>query len=136
MGLARQSAGPILVSAERMELNGALWNPLATDKHGLAKLVKLVARALQHPAPPEASMISPRIGEVKNAVIGVLELADRPMSLSEIRHGCEELLGRPVNASTVKDCAHKNARGEDPRFARVEHGRYVAKLFLETERSP
>jgi hypothetical protein len=112
-------------------LNGALWNPLETDKHGLARLVKLVAASLQRPAQQKESTVSPRIGEVKSAVIHVLELADGPLSLGEVRQRCEELLGRAVNASTVKDCVHKNARGINPLFSRVEHGRYVERRLLE-----
>ena len=111
-----------------MELNGALWNPFPPDKHELRRLVKLVARTLQRPTMPRECTVSPRIGEIKGAVVRALELADEPLSLGEIRRRCEEQLGRSVNASTVKDCVHKNARGANPLFSRVGHGRYVGKL--------
>ena len=114
-----------------MELNGALWNPLETDKHGLARLVKLAAALLQRPARQKESTISPRIGEVKSAVIQVLEVADGPLSLGDIRQLSEELLGRPLNPSTVKDCVHKNSRGVNPLFSRIAHGRYVNGKLLE-----
>lgn len=108
-----------------MELNGALWNPLGTDKHRLGRLVKLVADSRQRSVREEKSAPSPRIGGVKSAVIRVLEAADEPLSPTEVRRRCEALLGRPVNSSTVKDCVHTNARGSNPLFLRIRHGRYT-----------
>src|SRR5581483_833092 len=41
----------------KVELNGALWNPLETDKHALGRLIKLVARALERPARPRSATV-------------------------------------------------------------------------------
>jgi hypothetical protein len=59
-------------------------------------------------------------------VIRTLELSSKPLSLEQIRQSCEQFLGRPVNRSTVKDCVHKHARGDNALFLRTQRGRYVS----------
>jgi Fe2+ or Zn2+ uptake regulation protein len=60
---------------------------------------------------------------VKEAVIRVLAVAERPLQAREIHSAAEELAGRPVSWNTVKDCLHKNARCLDGPIERVGQGR-------------
>jgi len=114
-----------------MELNGALWNPLETSK-SLSKLVGKVRELVRRQRPlTMPTALPPRAGEVKRAVIQVLELSAQPISLAEIRQRCEQLLGRPANDSTVKDCVHKLSRGPEALLVRVERGRYIGGPFVE-----
>ena len=108
---------------EAMELNGALLNhPAGYQKLSLLRS-KLLARR-KRPVPKPVPQ--PRAGDIKTAVVQTLELSAVPMSLRDVHRACEELLGRKVPYSTVKDCVHKHSRGVGPRFKRVRHGLYEA----------
>ena len=85
----------------------------------LSKLRARRGRRVPKPVP------LPRAGDTKTAVVQVLELAAIPMSLRDVHLACEELLGREVPYTTVKDCLHKHSRGASPRFKRVRHGVYA-----------
>ena len=85
--------------------------------------IKLLARRKRRvpkPVPP------PRAGDIKAEVVQTLERAAVPMSLRDVHRACEDLLGREVPYTTVKDCVHKHSRGVGPRFKRVRHGLYEA----------
>jgi len=104
-----------------MEENGARLN-----RERLASAYLLI-RWLADRTRPETesqSQIRPRAGVVKEAVIRVLAVAERPLQAREIHSAAEELAGRPVSWNTVKDCLHKNARCLDSPIERVGHGRY------------
>ena len=104
-----------------MELNGALLN-----RESLASAYLLI-RSLADRARPATqlqSQIRPRAGVVKEAVIRVLAVAERPLQAREIHSAAEELAGRPLSWNTVKDCLHKNARWLDSPIERVGHGCY------------
>jgi hypothetical protein len=117
-----------------MELNGALSNPLQTDKgllRGLAKLhgelSKAALRLSQQGDGPESRtlrQIPLRAGAVQNTVIKALANAKRPLRAREIHAAAEQLAGGPLSWNTVKDCLHKNARRPDSPIQRVSHGRY------------
>ena len=86
-----------------------------------------LARVLAGKPEPETqsqSQIRRRAGVVKEAVIRVLAVAERPLQAREIHSAAEELAGRPLSWNTVKDCLHKNARRPDSPIERVGHGRY------------
>ena len=119
-----------------MELNGALWNPLENSKNLRELLGKIRELILRERPPLARAALAPRIGEVKGAVVRVLELAEQPLSLGEIRGRCEDFLGRPVNDSTVKDCVHKLSRGSDPLFLRLARGRYVGRPLADATPEP
>ena len=104
-----------------MELNGALLN------RGRLANAYLLIRSLADRTKLETqsqSQIRPRSGVVKEAVIRVLVVAERPLQAREIHAAAEELAGRPLSWNTVKDCLHKNARRSDSPVERVGHGRY------------
>lgn len=65
------------------------------------------------------SILPSRAGDIKAAVVQTLELSAVPMSLGDVHLACEELLGRQVSYTTVKDCVHKHSRGVFPQFKRV-----------------
>ena len=104
-----------------MELNGALLNhPAEYQKLSLLRS-KLLAKRKRRISKP---VLPSRAGEIKAAVVQTLELSAVPMSLRDVHLACEELLGREVPYTTVKDCVHKHSRGVGPRFKRVRHGTY------------
>ena len=106
-----------------MELNGALLNRAAKYRElGLlrSKLLARRKRRVPEPVPP------PRAGDIKAAVVQTLELSASPMRLRDVHRACENLLGREVLYTTVKDCVHKHSRGLSPKFSRVRHGLYEA----------
>ncbi len=65
-----------------------------------------------------------------------LELADHPLRLKEIHRACEEQLDRQVDYHTVKDCVHKHARGTGAILARVSHGIYTRRDWLDPPSCP
>ena len=110
-----------------MELNGVLLNRYAEYQTLGSLRSKLLAkrkRRVSKPVPP------PRAGDIKAAVVQTLELSAVPMSLGDVHRACENLLGRDVLYTTVKDCVHKHSRGVRPRFNRVRHGLYEADRKL------
>ena len=58
------------------------------------------------------------------AVTLVLEPADRPLRVSEIRAAANELLGRPLCWSSVKGILSAYTLGGDRRFNRIRRGVY------------
>ena len=58
-------------------------------------------------------------------VIDVLQAAERPLRVHEIRERCAEHLGVPVNRSTVSHCLMRHRVGENRLFQRTDHGRYT-----------
>lgn len=104
-----------------MELNGALLNHRAEYQKLSLLRSKLLAKRKRRVSKP---VLAPRAGDIKAAVVQTLELSAVPMSLRDVHLACEELLGREVPYTTVKDCVHKHARGADQRFERVRHGTY------------
>ena len=106
-----------------MERNGALLNhPAEYQKLSLLRS-KLLAKRKRRVSKP---VLPSRAGDIKAAVVQTLELSAVPMSLRDVHLACEQLLGRDVPYTTVKDCVHKHSRGVGPRFRRVRHGLYEA----------
>jgi hypothetical protein len=110
-----------------MELNGALSNPLASDKH--LQIAGLVAAkndiSIPEPALERGSRRLPRRqGSVLAAVTSALELAGTAMRVGEIHAAVEQLLGEAVFYSSVKEALSAHARDRDRRFRRVRRGWY------------
>jgi hypothetical protein len=62
-------------------------------------------------------------GEMQRAIEAVLANVGE-MRARDIHVAVEQLLGREVTASSVKNCLATNATGSDPSFVRVGRGRY------------
>jgi hypothetical protein len=110
-----------------MELNGALSNPLASDKNlhlaGLAAAKSDIS--IREPTPGRPSRRLPRRqGSVLAAVGSALEVVGTPMRVSEIHRAVEHLLGSPVAYSSVKEALSAHTRGADRRFRRIRRGCY------------
>ena len=110
-----------------MELNGALWNPLTTDKRlhldSLKKLKKALER--QESCPKRHSQRLPRRqGTVLAAVTAILTSAAGPMPVSAIHASVQGQTGVAVPYSSVKDALATHARGSDRRFRRTRRGCY------------
>jgi hypothetical protein len=69
---------------------------------------------------------------VKEAVIQVLAMAERPLRAREIHAAAEKLAATPLSWNTVKDCLHKHARRRDSPVERVGHGRYGHRVHRPT----
>lgn len=65
-----------------------------------------------------------RGGLVPKAIERVLADSGKPMRARDIHAEVEELLGRSVPASSVKNWLAKNVQGEQPLFVRLDRGRY------------
>ena len=85
-----------------------------------SKLLARRKRRIPKPAPPF------RAGDVKAAVLQILTLSAVPIRLREVHQASEELLGRQVPYTTIKDCVHKHSRGADQELMRVRRGLYEA----------
>ena len=106
-----------------MELNGALLNRSANYQELGLLLDKLLARRGKRVPKP---VLPPRAGDVKAAVLQILTLSAVPIRLREVHQASEELLGRQVPYTTIKDCVHKHSRGADQELMRVRRGLYEA----------
>ena len=108
-----------------MELDGALSNPIASDKR--LRMARLAAAksdiSIREPAPDQVQRRLPRRqGPVLATVTGVLGLASTPMRVSEIHTAVEQLLGEPISYSSVKEALSAHTRGRDQRFRRTRRG--------------
>lgn len=117
-----------------MELNGALSNPLQSDKSlHFDRMVTLKSElSAREQAPGQPSQrLSRRQGSVCATVTDVLAIAAEPMRVRDIHKAVEELLGRPVSYSSIKEALSAHTRGGDQRFTRSRRGHYQ----LRTQRS-
>lgn len=109
----------------KMELNGALSNPLESDKRSLVRVGE-VARAIVQRGPtkhPNRRDLPRGPGEIADAVRVVVSLANEPMRMVEIHAAAEVLLGRPISRSSVKQELSTGVGRS--RYARSGRGRYV-----------
>lgn len=77
-------------------------------KQGPDKLGPLIEKLLARRHRAVTKSPQARAGGIKAAVIQVLELSEKPLSLREVHARCEELVDREVSYNTVKDCVHKH----------------------------
>jgi hypothetical protein len=114
-----------------MELNGALSNPLASDKRlQMARLatVKNDISIRELVSDQLSERLPRRQGSILAAVASILETAAEPLPVRDIHTTVEELLGEPVPYSTMKDALSTHSGRGDHRFRRTRHGRY--ELFV------
>jgi hypothetical protein len=110
-----------------MELNGALSNPLASDKH--LQMVRLAVLKSdisigEWVSDRPSQRLPRRQGSVLAAVTSILENSAEPMRVRDIHRAVEALLGGPVPYSSAKDALASHAHGEDRRFRRTRRGSY------------
>ena len=112
-----------------MELNGALSNPLATDKRlDLHGMIGVKRRAIARNRPVETKgRAHRRQGIVLATVTDVLGLVGKPMSTSEVHAAVEAVLADAVPYSSVKEALSAHSRGGDRRFRRVRRGWYETR---------
>ena len=116
-----------VLSLLAVELNGALSNPLVRGKPlELGRLAALKRKLLARETPQEGSprRLARRQGSVLAALTRVLELAGKPMEVSEIHRAVEHILDVQVPQSTVKDALSAHTVGGDRRFRRIRYGIY------------
>lgn len=110
---------------ELVELNGTLSNRevmVETSKLHTIK-ARLLATAPTRAEP--ATALGERAGRIKQTVIQVLETAGLPLRVAEISEACEQLLGIPVNRSTISDCLIKHSAGDRRLVDRTARGEYA-----------
>lgn len=83
---------------------------------------KLLSQAKQSPRSPKP--LRSRAGAIQNGVVEVLAATAGPMRFMQVHAAVEQLLGRPVDKGTVKDCLWKGAHSDEPRFERLARGLY------------
>jgi hypothetical protein len=109
-----------------MELSGALSNPFATDKALLCGLSQrraaLTSRAhgqALSPRPP-----GPRRTDLLRLAADALQLAGRPIALTDIYGSICVVLGRELDRSALKSALSANVLSTKPRFRRIRRGIY------------
>jgi hypothetical protein len=110
-----------------MELNGALSNPLESNKTPLERLRCVVRDLLSEgrKAPESRPPLPERPGKIAEAVRAVVRLCEKPARMVEIHTTVESLLGEAVSRGTVKqDLSAGVARGE---YVRVGRGLYASR---------
>jgi hypothetical protein len=109
-----------------VELNGALSNPLASDKSLPNRLTELREALLQKAAgnPRQPAPAPRRPTPVLETVTLVLALAGEPMRAREIHAASETLTSRQLHWSSVKASLAAGATGRSPRFERLCRGMY------------
>ena len=110
-----------------MELNGALWNPLESDKTSLARLYRLVRALRRQEVVSVREPLRSRRELIGAAAEGIVRGTDRPLRVADV---CSELRaqGRDVNTASVRKALHDRSRGPAPRLQRVGHGLYTASV--------
>ncbi|MGC2372796.1 MAG: hypothetical protein WA484_02875 [Solirubrobacteraceae bacterium] len=126
----RGSISHEMVSAEtafgsQMGLLGCYSNPEIQGR--LRRLSDKLERLVASNAAPRPSHRQDkrlRSGLVPKAIERVLRDALGPMQAHDIHAGVEEVLGRSVPTSSVKNWLAKQAQGEQPEILRLGRGRY------------
>ena len=110
-----------------MELNGALWNPLQSDKGSLTRLHKRVRELRRQEVATVPESLRPRRKLIGAAAEEIVRGADSPLRVADI---CAELRaqGRNVHTASVRKALHDRSRGPAPRLQRVGRGLYTASV--------
>lgn len=112
-----------------MELVEALSNPETQDRLvRLSEKLDRLAASNAAPRPGARQDRQLRGGLVPKAIEQVLHEATGPMRVRDIHAEVEDLLGRSVPVSSVKNWLAKHAHGEKPRLVRLDRGRYRLAL--------
>lgn len=83
----------------------------------------MLAEAERSPASP--TIVRPRCGEVKQAVLEVMRLADRPLRTRTVAELASDLVGRVLSESTVRNCLAEESRGDRPALIRIQPGLFT-----------
>jgi hypothetical protein len=108
-----------------MGLLGCYSNPEIQGR--LRQLSEKLARlAASNAAPRHSGRQDQRLraGLVPQAIEQILREATSPMRARDIHAEVEDLLGKSVPVSSVKNWLAKHTRGERPRLIRLDRGRY------------
>jgi hypothetical protein len=107
-----------------MELNGALSNPrVQLELPKLRSLrASLLRQAVHSPRPP--TVVRRTRTPVLETVTRALTAATRPMRAREVHRAAEELLGQPVEWSSVRSALAACVNESKPRFRRLRRGLY------------
>jgi hypothetical protein len=106
-----------------MHLVGQLSNPSAPLAAVFEALPDEPIMATARPA-PQLDVGRLGNGVVQRAVIKVLALAQRPLTVLETQAAVVGLLGHPVSKGSINCCLSTGALGNEPRFERVSRGCY------------
>jgi hypothetical protein len=110
-----------------MELVEALSNSEIQDQMGrLAAKLEQIASSDARPRSSARSDLRLRSGLVPNAIMGVLSRSVEPMRMKDIHVEVEQVLGRAVSRSAIKNWLAGHTGGKKALFVRIERGRYVA----------
>ena len=106
-----------------MELNGALSNPLSTDKDRLNRLGRAVCGLRRTQPTPTGAPLNRRGRSLQAAVVGVVEAANRPLRVADV-YDALRAEGFRSNRASVRKALHDRSRGKAPRLRRVGYGLY------------
>jgi hypothetical protein len=127
IGAIRQER-PVFAGLSEMELNGALSNPLLTEKRlQIDRLLRLKAELLglgRLVSGPDSNLSRRRQGAVLAMVTRVLQ-GRGEMSVREIHAAVEHSLDERIPLTTVRDALSAHSRGSARRFRRIRRGVYV-----------
>jgi hypothetical protein len=106
-----------------VHLVGQLSNPSAAPR---AVFEALSDEPITATARPEPQLDLGRLGNgvVQRAIVKVLALAQRPLTVLEAQVAVVDLLGHPVSKGSINCCLSTGALGNEPCFERVSRGCY------------
>jgi len=108
-----------------MELNGALWNPLESNKNPLERLRELVCELTGRAPSPASEPVRPRLRRpIRAAVEAVVNQASTPMRVNDV-YAALLAQGYDANKASIRKALHDRSRGPAPRLRRVGHGLYA-----------
>ncbi len=108
-----------------MGLLGCYSNPEIQERiRRLSEKLEQLVASNAAPRPSYRQDQRLRSGLIPKAIERVLRDAIGPMRARDIHAGVEEVLGRSVPTSSVKNWLAKQAQGEQPQVVRLDRGRY------------
>jgi hypothetical protein len=116
-----------------MELNGALWNPLAKGKTGFSQLGKLVRDLRGRETSRTQRTLPPRRESVGAAAEKIVCTADAPLRIAEVCAALQER-GVDANPASARKALHGRSRGAEARLQRIGRGIYAATQVTDATR--
>jgi len=114
-----------------MELNGALSNPVETDRAVLARLTAVREALLREAkAMPERGqrMLPARARPLRAAVEAIVMRSTEPVRVRDVCVALTELGFEPLQPHAVRKTLHDGSRSAKPRFRRVGWGLYESAV--------
>lgn len=84
----------------------------------------MLAEAELSPASP--TVVRPRCGEVKQAVLEVMRRTEKPLRTRNVAELDSDIVGRALSESTVRNCLADECRVKSPAGRRISPGRFVS----------